>query len=423
MSDRAPPPLWSAVLSTLRWLIMAPRFRMEPSEHPGGRQLLVDVSEIIRSDARTGIQRVVRALLRQLLNADLPGVTVQPVFASRNHGFAKADFLADGRAVNASRFANGLKPVAVRKGDMFLGLDLAAHMLPAAEVQLAGWRRAGVSVNMLVYDLLPISQPEWFSKKLVRNFRRWLGVVGRQSDRCICISAAVAQALADQLSAMNVSPLPVIVTIPLGSDLGASFPSLGLPDDFPELLNWMRSGRTILTVGTIEPRKGHGQLLDALDYLWQSDPASDIAWLVVGRAGWRTEQLQERMRNHSEKGRRLIWLDQASDEFLSAIYRNCAGLIAASHQEGFGLPLVEAAANGAPTLARDIPVFREVGGPLFDYFQNDTPTALANRIKQWLSDAKSPSTREIGSFPRWENSADALLNHLELAPQLAVGDG
>lgn len=394
---------------------------MEPLEHPGRRQLLVDVSTIIRADARTGIQRVVRALLGQLVHANMPGVTVQPVFASRDHGFAKADFLADGRVINASGFANGLRPVAVRKGDIFLGLDLAAQVLPAVEGQLAGWRRAGVSVNMLVYDLLPISQPEWFSEKLARNFQRWLGAVGRQSDRCICISETVAQALADQLSAMKVSSLPVILTIPLGSDLEASFPSLGLSDGSSALLDWMHCGRTILTVGTIEPRKGHGQLLDALDHIWLSDPASDIALLVVGRPGWRTEHLQERIRNHSEKGKRLVWLDQASDEFLSQIYQTCAGLIAASHQEGFGLPLVEAAANGAPILARDLPVFREVGGSLFDYFDDDTPTALADRIKQWLSDTRPPSREKIDALPRWEGSAAALLDHLEIAPQRAVG--
>lgn len=394
---------------------------MEPANHPGGRQLLVDVSTIVRTDVRTGIQRVVRALLGQLMEADLPGVTVQPIFASRNHGFCKAAFLADGRLVNASVHPNGLQPVEVGRDDIYLGLDLAAQILPAVESQLAAWRHSGVSITMVVYDLLPSSRPDWFSPKLVRNFQGWLGVVARQGDHCICISETVAQALTQQLSAMKFSPLPVIRTIPLGSDLDASFPSLGLPDDSLALLDWMRSGRTILTVGTVEPRKGHGKLLDALDHIWRSDPGSDIALLVVGRAGWKTEQLQERIKSHSEKGKRLIWLDQASDEFLSKIYQTCAGLIAASYQEGFGLPLVEAAANGAPILARDIPVFREVGGPLFDYFENDKPTVLADRIRQWLSDARPPSTREIDALPRWEDSAAALLDHLELAPQRAVG--
>jgi glycosyltransferase involved in cell wall biosynthesis len=394
---------------------------MEPPGHLGDRQLLVDVSTIIRADARTGIQRVVRALLGQLVNADIPGVIVQPIFASRNHGFCKATFLADGRLVNASGHPKGLKPIEVGKDDIYLGLDLAAQILPAVESQLAAWRHLGVSINMVVYDLLPSSQPDWFSPKLVRNFKSWLGLVARQSDRCICISEAVARALAQQLSAMNGSHRPVILTIPLGSDLDASFPSLGLPDDSSALLEWMQCGRTILTVGTIEPRKGHDQLLDAFDHIWRSDQGSDIALLFVGRAGWRTEQLQERIRNHPEKGRRLVWLDQASDEFLSQIYQTCAGLIAASHQEGFGLPLVEAAANGAPILARDVPVFREVGGLLFDYFQNDAPEAFAGRIKQWLSETRPPSIEKIDALPRWEGSAAALLDHLELTTRRTAG--
>lgn len=399
---------WVAVRSALRRLIMAPRFRIEPTNHPGGRQLLVDVSTIVRTDVRTGIQRVVRSLLGQLVNANIPGLTVQPIFASRNHGFCKAAFLADGRLVNASGHPNGLQPVEVGRDDMYLGLDLAAQILPAVESQLAAWRRSGVSINMVVYDLLPSARPDWFSPKLVRNFQDWLGVVGRQSDRCICISAAVAQALADQLSTMNVAPLPAIVTIPLGSDLGASFPSTGLPNDFSALLNWMQKGNTILTVGTIEPRKGLDQLLDALDLLWRSDPRGDISLLVVGRPGWRTEQLQERVRNHPEIGKRLVWLDQPSDELLSKIYDNCVGLIAASHQEGFGLPLIEATAHGMPVLARDVPVFREVGGSLFEYFDDDSPASLADRIAHWLGTARRPNSAEIDALPRWSDSAAAL---------------
>ena len=419
MSERLPPPRLIAVGSALRRLIMAPRFRVEPTDHPQGRQLLVDVSTIIRGDVRTGIQRVVRALLGQLVNTQIPGVTVQPIFASRNHGFCKATFLANGRLVNASSYPGGLQPVKVVRDDIYLGLDLAAHILPSVEGQLTAWRRLGVPINMVVYDLLPTSRPDWFSPKLVRNFQRWLGVVSRQSDSCICISEAVSQAVVQHLSAMKISPLPVIRKISLGSDLGASLPSLGLPDDASALLDWMQSGRTILTVGTIEPRKGHDRLLDALDHIWQSDPRSDITFLIVGRAGWGTEQLQKRIRTHSEMGKRVIWLEQASDEFLSKIYRACAGLVAASHQEGFGLPLIEAAANGAPILARDIPVFREVGGSLFDYFQSDAPAALAHRIRLWLSDAKPLSKEKIDAFPRWEDSAAALLDHLELAPQRA----
>ena len=389
------------------------RFEKLPTTAP--RQVLIDVSVIVHNDARTGIQRVVRALLGQITKSEIPGVLIQPVFASRDHGYCKAVLMPDGQIINTSCSKRGRQPVVARPNDVFLGLDLCAHLLPHVEADLARWRRDGVSINIVVYDLLPICRPDWFSSRLVRDFRRWLGVVARQSDRCICISGEVARTLTEQLSARNVAPLPTILTIPLGWDLASSFPNAGLPEDVSQLRNWVQGHRTVLAVGTVEPRKGYDQLLDAFDHLWRSEPEDDIALLIVGRAGWRTGHLQQRIRGHRENGKRLIWLDRVSDELLSELYQNCAGLIAASHQEGFGLPLIEAAAHGAPILARDLPVFREVGGNLFDYFDDDDPVPLAKRIRTWLARPRPPSRESIEALPRWRDSAKALQGHLDLA--------
>ena len=390
------------------------QFRFEAAPHPGRRQLLVDVSTIIRTDSRTGIQRVVRALLGQIMARESPGLKVQPVFASSKHGFCRATFQPDGRLINASADARTLQPVEVRSGDIFLGLDLTAQVLPKVESQLAEWRLGGVSINFVIYDVLPATQPHWFSARLARSFRRWLGVVGRQSDRCICISRAVASALADQFAVQGSRQPPELLTIPLGADLDASFPSTGLPEDFRATLDWAQRGRTVMTVGTIEPRKGHDLLLDAFDHIWQSFPGSDIALLIIGRPGWKTDRLQQRIRSHPEQGQRLVWLDQASDAYLAKLYPLCAGLVSASRAEGYGLPLIEAAAHGTPVLARDLPVFREVGGALFDYFDSDAAAPFAGRITAWLDHALRPSPADIAKLPRWNDSAAVLLAHLGL---------
>lgn len=413
------PPTFAAFKGSLRRRLNAHKYRIERTSHPGRRQLLVDVSTIVRADVRTGIQRVVRAILGHLAAADIDGVIVQPVFATRNHGFCKATFTSEGRVVNAASGRNGLQPVCVTDGDVFLGLDLAAHTLPLLERHLQSWRRAGVSINIVVYDLLPLSHPQWFSKRLVRNFRRWFGVVARQADRCICISKVTAQDLSQQMPVITGVRAPTIVTIPLGADLGASFPSTGLSDDFAALASWARGHRTVLVVGTIEPRKGHDRLLDAFDHLWNSEPEGNIALAIVGRAGWKTDGLQARIRTHREFGKRLVWVDQASDEALSELYRESAGLISASFAEGFGLPLIEALVHGAPVLARDIPVFREVGGDLFDYFDDDLPSALAMSVRNWLAHLRAPDRGVISTLPRWQTSGAMVLAHLgfEAAPR------
>ncbi|MCX7284510.1 MAG: glycosyltransferase family 1 protein [Novosphingobium sp.] len=401
---------------SLRRRLHSHKYHFERTDHPGRRQLLVDVSTIVRADVRTGIQRVVRAILGQLVAERLAGVIVQPVFATRNHGFCKAAFTPDGRVINAASRKDGLQPVAVAQGDVFLGLDLAAHTLPLLEGRLRQWQRAGVSINIMVYDLLPLSHPAWFSRRLGRNFRRWFRVLARRADRCLCISNATAQDLARHLDAFGAKSPPAIVTTPLGADLAASFPSKGVPGDFPDLIAWVRGWRTALAVGTIEPRKGHDHLLAAFDHLWQAEPDGNIALVIVGRAGWKTESLQQQIRTHPEFGKRLMWIEQASDDVLSGLYRECAGLVGASLAEGFGLPLIEALAHGMPVLARDIPVFREVGGDLFDYFDDDAPAALGQSVRQWLANPRIPTSEMISTLPRWETSGAMILAHLGLEP-------
>lgn len=402
-------PLMRALQTSLRRIAKAPKYRFGPATAPNRRQLLVDVSVIVRSDQRTGIQRVVRALLGQLQSMVDSSIIVQPVFASKDHGFCKAVLSPDGTVVNAASRPNCRQPAVARAGDVFLGLDLAAHIFPSVEADLAQWRRDGVSINVVVYDLLPKLRPDWFPSRTVRNFDRWLGVLARQADRCIAISMVVAEALTSELARRGNGRSPDVVTIPMGSDIVASYPSRGLPTDVSGLRTWLSNHRVLLSVGTVEPRKGHHQLLAALEHHWQAEPDSDIALLIVGRPGWKTDSLQAQMLGHPENGNRLIWLDGASDELLTELYGSVLGLVAASHDEGFGLPLLEALAHGTPVLARDLPVFREVGGPLFDYFTDDTPTALASRIAKWLEAPRQPSAVAVATLPRWSDSAAALL--------------
>lgn len=403
-----------ALRTSIRRGLGARKRRYAPTVAPLERQLLVDVSVIVGSDAGTGIQRVVRSLLGQLINLKTGDLAVHPVFASRDHGYCYAALTPDGSIGKLGADRGTLHPVATKADDIFLGLDLAAHLLPHLERDLERWRRSGVSLNFLVYDLLPVLRPDWFPPRTPRNFNLWLGVLARQADRCICISHVVATDLARELAARAKGPTPEISTIPLGWDLTESYPSCGLPADMNFIRGWLDRHTTILAVGTVEPRKGYKALLDAMTCHWNRSPDSNRALLIVGRRGWRTEALQEHLRSHPENGKRLLWLDNASDELLAVIYTRVAGLVAASYAEGFGLPLVEAAAHGLPVLARDIPVFREIATPDFSFFSEDAPKILEQTLASWT---ESVSTRRPEPHPplaRWEDSGKALAATLGL---------
>lgn len=386
----------------------------------GKAQILVDVSVIVHGDARTGIQRVVRALLSQLLCAPPPGYRICPVFATRQHDYHYApDFLQLG--ANAGP-ASGR--VTVEQGDIFLGLDLAAHLLPRHHAQLSVWKKSGVGVHVVIYDLLPLKRSDWFNPSTSRNFRRWMRTVALFADSAICISNAVGTELAEWLVdcyGFSRETLP-IESIVLGANIEASVPSTGLPDGSAQLLERLRARPTVLMVGTLEPRKGHAQALAAFEQLWQE--GRELNLVIVGKSGWKTEALQQRLLNHPLKQTRVDWLQNISDEMLKNLYEACSGVLIASEGEGFGLPVIEAAHYKKPVLARDLPVFREIAGEKITYFSGTDAEHLARAVVAWLEGPCSEERQlDTLSAPSWQSAANELLTCLGLMPANQVQPG
>jgi glycosyltransferase involved in cell wall biosynthesis len=178
-------------------------------------------------------------------------------------------------------------------------------------------------------------------------------------------------------------------------------------------------------VGTIEPRKGHLQALDAFERLWAQ--GLDVRLVIVGGEGWKglpdgarrtIPTLVARLRRHPELGRRLHWLQGISDEYLDRVYAASTCLLFASEGEGFGLPLIEAARHGVPLLARDLPVFREVAGAHAHYFSGADGASLAVAVQDWLglhAAGQAPTPAGIASRT-WAANAAELMTHLFPTP-------
>lgn len=376
---------------------------------PGHRpRLLVDVSAILRHDAQTGIQRVVRAVWSELHNRRDDGFDTVPVYATSTRGYCYAplDFLERGTRVLP------MEPVSVRQGDKFLGLDLSAHLLPKYRRQLRAWRAYGASIHLVVYDLLPLLRPEWFTSAATSHYKKWFDVVEQYADQAICISDRVAKDLGDHIRGKAQSRLS-IGRLQMGADIAASIPSAGLCVGSKHLLEHLRFKKAILMVGTIEPRKGYDAALAAFEHLWRHRPneAPDLA--IVGRPGWKSAELETKLRAHPEAGRRLHWFDRMSDEGLCLLYESCCGLLMASRGEGFGLPLIEAAMHRRHVLARDLAVFREQRFPNVRYFSDDRPEALGERLVELASQGEQLAPLP-SNLPTWSDSVDGLLRELKL---------
>jgi glycosyltransferase involved in cell wall biosynthesis len=374
------------------------------------RQIFVDISALVQSDLKTGIQRVVRSILLGLIEAPPAGCRIEPVYSdggNRPYRYARAYTL---NMLGAEPMALEDAPLEVRAGDIFLGLDLFTNGTAQNRMRLLDMRRHGVEIYFVVYDLLPVLRPEVFPAGAQGYFADYLDTIGEVADGLVCISRAVADELHDWLAARpqrRRSPLQ-LGYFHLGADIDASAPSFGLPDNAEQVMAAIAQRPSLLMVGTLEPRKGQAQALAALEQLWAQ--GVEVNLVVVGKQGWMVDVLVNRLREHPEREQRLFWLPGVSDEMLLKLYQSCSALLAASVGEGFGLPLIEAAQHGLPIIARNLPVFREVGGEHAYYFDGADATGLAATLADWLALHAAGDAPQSAALPwlTWKESTAAL---------------
>lgn len=379
------------------------------------RQLLIDVSRLVVEDARTGIQRVVRAILTNLIKNPPEGWIVEPVHANAAQpGYRYARSFAD-RLLGMEHHWFEDSAVEVWSGDIVCILDLEPDVLVSQRETLDRWRLQGAEVYTVVHDILPLLLPEYFPKAVGRKvIDKWVRELARHSGT-ICVSSTVVGQLEEWIMAneIPINPHFRYDFFHHGSDLESSVPTKGMPAEAQHVLGAMEGGLAALMVGTLEPRKGHGQVLAAYDQLWAA--GHEAVLVIVGKLGWRSNALAQILRKHPERAKRLFWLEGISDEFLTALYCQADFLLAASEGEGFGLPLIEAARHGLPLVARDLAVFREVAGKGAHFFPDSRdPATIAKAILEWQKlNARGchPRPDEVGALT-WAESATMLFEAL-----------
>lgn len=391
------------------WIATAQAISRSIPSRVAVKQILIDISELVHRDVRSGIQRVVRSILRELLTYERQDYRIEPVYATNEHGYRYArNFTTHFLECPESNLED--EAIEFRPGDVFLGLDLQPNTVISQRYFYRQLRNHGVKTSFVVYDLLPIKLPNAFSKGADLAHSEWLKVVA-ESDIAICISKSVAVELSDWFKTEYVPNHRICKTawFHLGADISASRPSTGMPEDASEVLKQLSIRPTFLMVGTIEPRKCHKQVLSGFEELWLR--GVDVNLTVVGKNGWMMEDFVKSLPTHIEFGKHLFWLPGASDEYLEKIYACSACLIAASENEGFGLPLIEAGKHELPIIARDIPVFREVGREYAYYFQGSEPRDVSQAVIKWIGlnlEGKAPQSKNM-PWLTWQQSTKDLM--------------
>jgi glycosyltransferase involved in cell wall biosynthesis len=332
-------------------------------------------------------------------------------------------FLAGRRAMQARRRPEGQAAAAspgrdlaeaARPGDMLLVLGSPWFRTDYAELLQAMRNRCGLGVAMLVYDLIPLTRPEFCDPGLVRTFRAWFAGTVPLVDRFMAISRSAARDLERYVQAAGLTLAHPVAVLPIGTGFGDAAPA---PEVTPRVAA-LEPG-FVLLVSTVEARKNHLLAFRAWRRLLDQMPPEQLPTLVfAGRVGWMVADLLQQLENCAWLGGKVVLLEHPSDAELAALYARCRFTLFPSHYEGWGLPVTESLGFGKICVASSATSVPEAGGPFCVYHDpEDVPEAVAilRRLISHPAELEAMEARLHREFrpTPWGETARALLQTLE----------
>jgi alpha-1,3-rhamnosyl/mannosyltransferase len=272
---------------------------------------------------------------------------------------------------------------------------------------LTAWMLRVPSV-VLVYDMVAFLPHAHAQKRAARIERATIRPALLRADRLACISRSTESDL------LRLFPRAAGKTavIPLAAD--ARFYQ-ARPSEEVAARHEVSAGAYVLAAGTLEPRKNLLRLIRAHAAL-PDELATTHPLLIVGPRGWEEQEILRAAAGSD--GVRLAGF--VPDDELAALYAGCSVFCYPSLYEGFGLPVLEAMAAGAPVLTSNVSSLPEVGGNAVAYADPEDEHAIAAGLERLL---RSPDERaRLAALGRerarefsWERVARGVLEELERA--------
>jgi glycosyltransferase involved in cell wall biosynthesis len=374
--------------------------------------VLLDLTHTSHTRARTGIQRVARALRRELGGA-AEAVCFDPFEGSWRplDGWEEANLVSAGPSPGrgekwplSARLRGRLRRW--KRGPSLPGPDNDGVIVPeifsarvAAALPKLFAASKGPSVAVF-HDAIALQFPEFTPRSTVARFPGYLRQL-LAFDGIAANSAASRDSLLGYWSWLGVAKIPEVVVIPLGLDPAPPPLDAGPPTVL-----------TVLSVGSIEGRKNHAALLDACEILWES--GLQFRLKLVGLANPETGAAAlGRIRSLQSAGRPVVYKGPLGDEALESAYAECAFTVYPSLAEGFGLPVAESLARGKPCVCSAKGALGEIarGGGCFALAAlgaAEIAAAIGRLVESPADLATLAAAARARRFPTWSDYAKQL---------------
>lgn len=298
-------------------------------------RIAFDVSPL--SHPPTGIGNYLRGTLAGMVAAAAPGDEIVPFAPTSLGGPARIRARLAGLPVR-SRLWPLPASHAVRTAWSRIGFPPAEWLVGRFDALLfTDWmtppQRDGLRATT-IHDLVPHHHPEWCTPRTIAMHLR----KDDAARACDVVFANSAYTAADAVRTLGLDGGRLVVAPP------------GLEARYvPEGQRWQGAERYVLGVGTLEPRKNLGRLVDAWRLL-----GGDRRLVLTGGGGWGERP------DLDDPG--IVLPGYVADDELPPLYRGADAFVYPSLFEGFGIPVIEAMACGTPVVASAHPSLDEACG-------------------------------------------------------------
>ncbi|MEX1008502.1 MAG: glycosyltransferase family 1 protein [Acidimicrobiia bacterium] len=238
-----------------------------------------------------------------------------------------------------------------------------------------------------VHDLTFFDHPEWHERSKVVFFRRAITESAKRAAVIVCVSEATATRLHEVAA-----PKGAVVVVHHGVDTDRFRPDGDEGDDRTRLATLGIVAPYLAFVGTIEPRKNVPALVAAFARVAGDHP--DLQLVLAGQPGWGSPAVDAAVAE-SGVADRIVRTGYVPDDAYPPLLRRASAVIYPSHEEGFGIPPLEAMACGTPVLTTEEVAAAELAGDAVATARAD-PASLAEGIRRVLDHAEATRLRAAG---------------------------
>lgn len=344
----------------------------------------IDVAPLQETEY-TGIPQVAAKLCEQLLGR----ADVEPAFFYNRHEvpIALVEQMLAARSGELYRWAAErycLRPIVTASAPGAATVGLHTNMKFA--------RRLFPTEGQIVHDMTTVVTPQYHTDETnAYHVEKFYGDL-MSNDVTFCVSQSTAS---DVTAFYQGLPGPLVVSH-LGVDWDHVDPAIrAMP---------VEAEPFILVLGTIEPRKNLGDVLDLLAANRQL--ARSYRFVFGGRTGWGDafeQQVAERGLADLLNEGRLFQTGFVSEAAKYLLFRHASAVIYPSVYEGFGLPVAEAISLETPVVTTPSSSLPEVGGTLAHYFLPGNLPMLGKALSAALKQGRSTDEERARSLVRWRD--------------------